>query len=62
MRGDREHLRERERDRPISPTIHSAMRLPHNPGIGSAASSIRSFQTDLSSIVEDQALGDNSHA
>ena len=62
MRGDREGLWERERDRPMTPTTHSAMRLPHNPGIGSAASSIRSFQTDLSSIAEDEALGDYSHA
>ena len=54
-RGDREHREHRERDQPLSPT-HSSMRLPSHPGLGSAASSIRSFQTDLSSIAEDQAL------
>jgi hypothetical protein len=53
MRGDRGG---RERERSMSPT-HSAMKLPSHPGIGSAASSIRSLQTDLSSIAEDQALG-----
>jgi hypothetical protein len=44
-----------DRDGPMSPT-HSAMRLPHIPGPGSSASSIRSFQTDLSSIAEDHPL------
>lgn len=48
-----------DRNQPMSPS-HSALRLPHNPPIGSAASSIRSFQTDLSSIAEDHAL-DYSH-
>lgn len=50
MRQDRA-----ERERVVSPT-HSAMKLPHQPGIGSSASSIRSFQTDLSSIAEDHPL------
>ena len=44
---------------PMSPT-HSAMRLPHPPGIGSSSSSVRSFQTDLSSIAEDRPI-DLSH-
>jgi hypothetical protein len=51
----------KNRERPMSPPTHSAMRLPQkSPGIGSAASSIRSFQTDLSSIAEDQPLDHNS--
>src|SRR5579859_853941 len=45
-----------DRDRPLSPPTHSALRLPHQPGIGSVASSIRSVQSDLSSIAEDQIL------
>lgn len=52
MRGERS---------PLSPT-HSAMRLPHQPGLGSSSSSIRSYQTDLSSIVEDQPLDSAPHA
>lgn len=47
LRGERENQREKEQEQP---------RLPQNLGIGSAAS-IRSCQTDLSSISEDQALG-----
>ena len=60
--GARDPRREsaKEREGPMSPT-HSAMRLPQHPGIGSAASSIRSFQTDLSSIAEDQPLDYNAH-
>jgi hypothetical protein len=42
--------------RSMSVPTHSAMKLPHPPGIGSSASSIRSFQTDLSSIAEDSAF------
>jgi hypothetical protein len=55
LRGDRP-------ERPMSPMspTHSAMKLPHPPGIGSGASSIRSFQTDLSSIAEDHPI-DYSH-
>jgi len=52
--------RDRELTRPISPPSHSAVNLPHTPGIGSSASSIRSFQTDLSSIAEDSAF-DSAH-
>ena len=51
---------DRELVRPISPPSHSAVNLPHIPGIGSSASSIRSFQTDLSSIAEDSPF-DNAH-
>src|SRR5271155_5306885 len=52
----------KDRERPMSPPTHSAMRLPQkSPGIGSSASSIRSFQTDLSSIAEDQPLDPNTH-
>ena len=50
----------KERERLTSPT-HSAMRLPQHSGIGSASSSIRSFQTDLSSIAEDQRFDYNQH-